>query len=255
MRNALLAAVVGAAMIVGASSASAATYINFKSPDSDGSISGVFGNDGGIAKGNFTNTFNFTWPVLGISSGAISSSFTSKANDLNFTSVTLNGVAFASVIGGSGLPEFRFLTNLPVSGRPAAAGGERLQPGQVGDLQRYAVLQPGRGSRTGDLGADDRRVRRDRGYAPRPSARLGARLESNDAHPEHAAGPSPAACFVRRSVRPDRSRSSRSALVCAKPLPRRGSRRPTSVAARSHPHWAGCSQNRPGLGPAERAVA
>ena len=96
MRTALLAAVVGAAMIVGASSASAATYINFTSPDSDGSISGVFGNDGGIAKGNFTNTFNFTWPVLGISSGTISSSFTSKANDLNFTSVTLNGVAFAT---------------------------------------------------------------------------------------------------------------------------------------------------------------
>ena len=130
MRNALLAAVVGAAMIVGASSASAATYINFTSPDSDGSISGVFGNDGGIAKGNFTNTFNFTWPVLGISSGTISSSFTSKANDLNFTSVTLNGVAFASVIGGSGLPEFRFLTNLPVSAGPQQLVVSGYSPGK-----------------------------------------------------------------------------------------------------------------------------
>lgn len=130
MRKALLAAVVGAAMIVGASSASAATYINFTSPDSDGSISGVFGNDGGIAKGNFTKTFNFTWPVLGISSGTISSSFTSKANDLNFTSVTLNGVAFASVIGGSGLPEFRFLTNLPVSAGPQQLVVSGYSPGK-----------------------------------------------------------------------------------------------------------------------------
>lgn len=130
MRNAILAAVIGAAMVIGASDASAATYINFTAPASDGSISGVFGNDGGIAKGNFTNTFNFTWPVLGISSGTISSSFTSKANDLNFTSVTLNGTPFVSVIGGNGMPEFRFLTNLPVTAGPQQLVVTGYSPGK-----------------------------------------------------------------------------------------------------------------------------
>lgn len=130
MRNAILAAVIGAAMVIGATDASAATYINFTSPAGDGSISGVFGNDGGIAKGNFSNTFNFTWPVLGISSGTISSSFTSKANDLNFTSVTLNGTPFVSVIGGSGLPEFRFLTNLPVTAGPQQLVVTGYSPGK-----------------------------------------------------------------------------------------------------------------------------
>ncbi|CAN7564882.1 FxDxF family PEP-CTERM protein [Phenylobacterium sp. LjRoot164] len=142
MRKALLAAVVGAAMVIGASSASAATYISFTSPDSDGSISGVFGNDGGIAKGSFTNTFNFTWPVLGVSSGTISSSFTSKANDLNFTSVTLNGVAFASVIGGSGLPEFRFLTNLPVSAGPQQLVVTGYSPGAAATYSGTLSFSP-----------------------------------------------------------------------------------------------------------------
>ena len=44
----------------------------------DGSISQNFGNNGGIAAGAFMDTFTFTWPGDGVTSGTISSSFTSR---------------------------------------------------------------------------------------------------------------------------------------------------------------------------------
>ena len=110
MKRVFLAASLAATLMAGA--ASAATFQDFTLPSAvDGSIAGTFGNDGGIAAGVFSNTFTFTWPTGGLTSGTISSSFTSAANDLDFTSVTLNGVPFTSLIGGAGLPEFR-LTSL-----------------------------------------------------------------------------------------------------------------------------------------------
>lgn len=142
MRNVIIAAVIGTAMVVGASSASAATYINFTAPASDGSISGVFGNNGGIAKGNFTNTFNFTWPVVGITSGTITSSFTSKANDLNFTSVTLNGTPFTSLIGGTGMTEFRLINDLATLAGPQQLVVTGYSPGKAATYSGTLAFSP-----------------------------------------------------------------------------------------------------------------
>lgn len=108
MTRVFLTATLAASLLAGATAANAAQTISF-TPQSavDGSIAGSFGNNGGIAAGLFTDTYTFSWPTPGLTAGTISSSFTSATNDINFTSVTLNGVDFDFVIGGPGRTEFR----------------------------------------------------------------------------------------------------------------------------------------------------
>lgn len=106
------AAAVAALSIGAATSANAAQFINFSPPAGDGSISGTFGFDGdapNLPAGAFTNIFTFMWPADGITTGTISSSFTSTSTDLDFSSVTLNGIEFTPLVGGPGLPEFRLI--------------------------------------------------------------------------------------------------------------------------------------------------
>lgn len=107
MKNLAIAAVLAATLLGGASANAAAVMSVPVISIEDGSISQNFGNNGGIAAGAFMDTFTFTWPGDGVTSGTISSSFTSRTNDLNFTSVTLNGIAFDLLQGGSGRNEFR----------------------------------------------------------------------------------------------------------------------------------------------------
>jgi len=108
----LIAGVVAAAVCGAASAAAAAIIpITFTSPGPDGSFSGTFG-DRGIATATFTDTFTFTLPT-GLASTVVNSTLQGSSTDVNFTSVTLNGVTFN--VGAAGQNEFRFLDNLPVT--------------------------------------------------------------------------------------------------------------------------------------------
>ena len=102
----LFSAAVGLAAISTATTANAATFFHF-----DG-VSGTFGHNN-IAKGSFDDTFHFVLPTAGIFGSTISSIRVSKLTNVDFSSVTLNGTAFTTLL--SGVVEARYLT-LPVSG-------------------------------------------------------------------------------------------------------------------------------------------
>lgn len=99
----LYAAAVAAAFAF-STSANAAQYLTISGP------SGTFGDDN--VSGEFTRTFSFG-PQAGyqLASIDVSSIATSigASNDLNFTSVTFNGVEFNTVL--TGVQEFRNLLN------------------------------------------------------------------------------------------------------------------------------------------------
>jgi hypothetical protein len=176
MTRHLLSAALVAGLLAGGS-ASAATYMSVAPTAADGSISGVFGNDGGIAKGEFTNTFVFTWPSAGTTSGTISSSFTASNNDLNFTSVTLNGIEFIDVLGGPGVTEFRFTSEqmtlagentLVVKGYSPGtsatySGTTSFTPGAVPEPTTWALMILG-------MGAAGAALRRRRAWTVEPAA-------------------------------------------------------------------------------------
>jgi hypothetical protein len=88
------------------SAAFAVPIINF-----DGR-SGAFQNTG-IDAGEFDDTFTFTVSDMGVVSGTITSIAVDFFTDVNFTSVLLNGVEFASLSEGE--TEFRRIVRLPVS--------------------------------------------------------------------------------------------------------------------------------------------
>ena len=92
MKKILLAAMLASTVMAGASAAYADTFtLTLPPPAADGSISASYGR-GGIT-GAFSDTWNFTLPA-GLTSATISSIMTVNTNNVNFTSVTLNGVSF-----------------------------------------------------------------------------------------------------------------------------------------------------------------
>lgn len=101
----LSAAMAVAAPLALASPAHAAAVINF-----DGTT-GTFGNTG-IGAGAFSDTLHFNVPGLGSVGATISSIAVSLLTNVDFTSVTLNGVEFN--IDSMGMHEFRTIV-LPVS--------------------------------------------------------------------------------------------------------------------------------------------
>ena len=110
MRKKLLCSSVVVAASLFASSANAAQFMTISGP------SGVFGDDDVICSGpvpcSFTRSFNFLTPVgFNIASADISSiaSTTNMATNIDFSSVTLNGVVFNTVLTGT--QEFRNLLN------------------------------------------------------------------------------------------------------------------------------------------------
>lgn len=112
MKKLLFAAAVAAAMLAGASAASAAQFETWSTVNADGSFTGNFG-DTGITTSTFSDTFDFTLPT-GTSSFTVNSTFTNNpANDINFTNVTFNGQAFA--ILSTGQNEFRALNGVDVT--------------------------------------------------------------------------------------------------------------------------------------------
>ncbi len=132
MNKLVLAAVAATVAFAAAPSAHAAQYLNITGP------SGTFGDDSVTCANNgvscsFSRTFTFTTPAgFNLASSDISSVLTgtNQATNIDFSSVTLNGVNFN--ILSTGTQEFRNLLNqaliaggmntLLVSGTVGAAG-------------------------------------------------------------------------------------------------------------------------------------
>src|SRR5262245_22821506 len=109
MQKFAVAAVAALALAAGTPAAHAATFLTLSPPAADGSFTGTFG-DNNIAAGDFTDIFTFTMPT-GVASGTISSSFTTDVvNNIDFTTVTLDGHDFD--IGSTGQTEFRSINNV-----------------------------------------------------------------------------------------------------------------------------------------------
>jgi hypothetical protein len=111
MKRFVLAAMLASTVLAGASAAYADTFtLTFPAPAADGSTSADYGRDG--ITGSFTDTWNFTLPS-GLTSATISSIMTSNTNNVNFTTVTLNGVSFT--VDSTGAFESRHIFDLPIT--------------------------------------------------------------------------------------------------------------------------------------------
>jgi hypothetical protein len=114
MRKLFLATAASAAALVAvAAPASAQTVITLV-PGPGGSLTGGFESEvvgGTVATpAGFSQTFTFALPAIGTTSSSITSISTMMSNDIDFTSVLLNGTALQ--LGSSGPTEFRFINNL-----------------------------------------------------------------------------------------------------------------------------------------------
>lgn len=93
----------------------------------------------------FNDVANFITPAgMQLVSATISSTRTSQATDINFSSVTLNGINF--LVGSTGVTEFRFLNNLgiaPGGNNVLAVSGQSWgEGGYSGVLSFAAVPEP-----------------------------------------------------------------------------------------------------------------
>jgi hypothetical protein len=146
MKTFLVAASVAAAMLAGASGASAAQFTNWSPVNADGSFSGNFG-DTGISTPTFTDAFNFTLPT-GMSSFTVNSTFTDNiANNIDFTSVTYDGTAFNIV--STGQNEFQVLNGVGVTSGgvqhlvvSGTSGGSGSYDGVISFSRLTAVPEP-----------------------------------------------------------------------------------------------------------------
>ena len=116
----LVAITMAAAAALGAVSAEAATYPvgspNFQATAGpNGTFSGAFRVEG-LKSGTFTDTFTFTLPTNGLGSGTVTTSVTDlfSANDLDFTSVTINDIAAQITKTAGGAFEVAFTNNVPI---------------------------------------------------------------------------------------------------------------------------------------------
>ncbi len=93
--------------------------------------SGAFKNTN-LAAGEFDDTFTFSVSDIGVVSGTITSIAIDLVTDVNFSSVTLNGVEFTNLLSGG--TEFRSVERLPVN-----SGSQTLRVrGQSGGNGAYA---------------------------------------------------------------------------------------------------------------------
>ena len=114
MKKMILAALLASTVMAGATAASADTFtLTLPAPAADGSISANYGR-GGIT-GAFSDTWNFTLPS-GFESATISSILTANSNNVNFSSVTLNGIPFQ--VDSTGSFESEHLLNAFTNGGP-----------------------------------------------------------------------------------------------------------------------------------------
>lgn len=134
MKKLLLSAALALSTVAISSPAQAAAVITF-----DGTT-GTFGNTA-IGAGAFSDTLNFTVPGLGSVGGTISSIAVSLLTNVDFTSVTLNGVEFN--IDSLGAHEFRSIV-LPVSAgeQTLTINGTSGGAGSYSGTLAFAVPEP-----------------------------------------------------------------------------------------------------------------
>lgn len=126
------------AVLSGAAGAGAAVFFNQSPTAPDGSISWSFGNDGGIAAGDFDETFTFLIPTAGVWSGNLTSSFTSAANNLIFDEVaTINGAPYTTFT-----PHFESFEMLPATAGGATILVHGLSPGPAGSYVGSLTFSP-----------------------------------------------------------------------------------------------------------------
>jgi PEP-CTERM motif len=126
--------------------ANSAAIITVSPPQADGSISGTFESQG-INAGIFSDILTFNFAQFGNANATISSIFrVSENNNINFTSVTLNGTSFD--IAQSGNVEFRFLEGLAISpgvqtlGISGTSGGNGSYAGTFSVATLAAIPEP-----------------------------------------------------------------------------------------------------------------
>lgn len=136
----LMTPVVAFAISLISSPSTAATFLIF-----NGST-GVFGNDQ-VSASMFTDTLSFETPHNGqyLISGTLSSSYQPGAEadqDIDFTSVNLNGTDFAS--GSTGQFEFRYVQNVAALGTNlfSISGSSGDNSSYAGTLNIAAVPEP-----------------------------------------------------------------------------------------------------------------
>ena len=132
MKRFALVATLAATLLAGASTATAATFQTQNPASPDGSISGTFGNTDIGAAGAFSNSFDFLLPT-GLTNFTISSTSSSPATNVNFTTVSFNGMDFA--VNSTGTFEIRSL-----EGAPVMLGGQQhlVVSGTTGASGAYA---------------------------------------------------------------------------------------------------------------------
>ncbi len=115
----------------------------------------------------FDDSFTFTIPQNGVGSGSISTSFSATdANKLTITNLFVNGVSYALTATASG--QSATVGNIPIAlGVLNTIRVTGFTQGS-GRLFRHGHLRRSAGSGARCLGADDRRLRRDRRGFPSP---------------------------------------------------------------------------------------
>lgn len=162
MKRFALSAMVAVAALGAATSAQAAVCptgaqcftpgsTNFTvTPGPAGTFSAFIGNSS-IAAGNFTDIFTFTLPASGLGSGTVttSASILGSANDLDFTSVTINGMTAPITTLAGGLYEAAFTSSVPITGLSlntltvtGVSRGDGAFGGQLSFIPSGAVPEP-----------------------------------------------------------------------------------------------------------------
>lgn len=111
MNKFLLSAAAAVSAVAFAPAADAATFIT-ENPGPDGLRTFVFGNNDVGTAPTFNDVITFTTPSAGFLSIAMSEVAANAFNNLEFTSVTLNGTPLNLFSGPGGEPDFGSLLNL-----------------------------------------------------------------------------------------------------------------------------------------------
>lgn len=119
-------------------------------PGPQGTFSAFIG-DSSIGAGNFTDIFTFTLPASGLGSGTVttSASILGSVADLDFSSVTINGMTAPITSLAGGLYEAAFTSSVPITGGTlntltvsGLSRGDGAFGGQLSFIPSGAVPEP-----------------------------------------------------------------------------------------------------------------
>ena len=111
MRKLVYAAAAAASVLAFAPAANAATYIT-ENPGPNGLVTFTYGNSDVGTGATFDDVINFLTPASGFLTLTLSEGAANAINNVEFTSVTLNGNAVNLFSAPGGEPDFGYLMNL-----------------------------------------------------------------------------------------------------------------------------------------------